>query len=64
MQLVEQDPEQVLEQVPVQSAHDFLQDCNVEGATVAKTAIPKIGKLFFAASLKNSLLFLSSFCIV
>ena len=34
------------------------------GATVANTAIPKMGKVFFAASLKNSLLFCKSFSFI
>lgn len=64
LQAVWQDPEHVLRQVPEQSPQVFLHDCIAIGAVAANTAIPKIGKVFFAASLKNSLLFLSSFCIV
>lgn len=64
LQAVWQDPEHVLRQVPEQSPQVFLHDCTMAGAATAITAIPKMGKVFFAASLKNSLLFLSSFFII
>ena len=66
------EPEQEFEQLPTQvvlqvvlhalvqtSSHPkeiFLHDCNVFGTAMAITAIPKMGKVFFAASLKNCLL--------
>lgn len=53
-----------LVQTSSQPKEIFLHDCNVLGTAMAITAIPKMGKVFFAASLKNSLLFLSSFFII
>ena len=56
-------PEQEPSHVVSQSKTTFLAE-TVEIGSSVRAIIPMMGNAFLAASLKNSLLFLSSFCIV